>query len=64
MVVYNLYLILINEAIRIYDNVIERIVYEGSSENIPNELMDEIVHDMTIVREKRTNRTYFLININ
>lgn len=64
MVLYNLYLILNNETIKVYDNVIQSIVYEGSSENIPHELMNELVHDMTIVHEKGTNRIYFLININ
>ena len=64
MVLYNLYLILNNEAIKVYDNAIQSIVYEGLSENIPDELMDELVHDMTIVREKDTKRIYFLIHIN
>ena len=64
MVLYNLYLILNNETIKVYDNVIQSIVYEGSSENIPDELMNELVHDMTIVHEKDTNRIYFLINLN
>lgn len=40
------------------------IVYEGLSDNIPYELMNELVHDMTIVHEKIINRAYFLININ
>lgn len=30
MVVYNLYLVLINEPIQIYDRFKERVVYEGS----------------------------------
>ena len=64
MVLYNLYLILYNETIKVYDNLTERIVYEGSSENIPDELLNELVHDMTIVHEKDTNRIYFLINLN
>lgn len=64
MVLYNLYLILNNETIKVYDNLIESIVYEGSSENIPDELMNQLVHDMTIVYEKDTNRIYFLINLN
>lgn len=37
MVLYNLYLVLNNE---------------GLSENIPDELMHELVHDVTIVHEK------------
>nr|DAT33146.1 MAG TPA: hypothetical protein [Caudoviricetes sp.] len=64
MVLYNLYLILINELIKVYDNVTQSIVYEGSSENIPSELMNELVHDMTMVYEKDINKAYFLINLN
>ena len=64
MILYNLYLILKNETIKVYDNFIESIVYEGSLEDIPYELMSELVHDMAIVHEKDTNRIYFLININ
>lgn len=64
MVLYNLYLVLIHETIKVYDNSVHSIVYEGSSENIPNELMSELVHDVTIVYEKDTNRPYFLINLN
>jgi hypothetical protein len=64
MVLYNLYLVLINETIKVYDNAIQRIVYEGSSEDIPSELMNELVHDMTMVYEKDINKSYFLINLN
>ena len=64
MVLYNLYLILINELIKVYDNATQSIVYEGSSENIPSELMDELVHDMTMVYEKDINKAYFLIHVN
>lgn len=63
MVLYNLYLVLIRETIKVYDNATQSIVYEGSSENIPQRLMNELVHDMTIAHEK-DNITYFLININ
>lgn len=62
MVLYNLYLVLNNEKIKVFDKGISGIVYEGLSENIPHELMNELVHDVTIAREK--NSTYFLININ
>lgn len=62
MVLYNLYLVLNNETIKVYDKAIQSIVYEGLSENIPDELMNELVHDMTIVQEE--NKSYFLININ
>ena len=64
MVLYNLYLVLNNEKIKVFDNGIQGFVYEGLSENIPDELMSELVHDVTIAREKHSNRTYFLININ
>lgn len=64
MVLYNLYLVLIHEIIKVYDNFTQSIVYEGSSEHIPSELMNELVHDMTIVYEKDINKAYFLININ
>lgn len=64
MVLYNLYLVLNNEIIKVFDNDIQDNVYEGLSENIPHELMNELVHDVTIAREKNTNRTYLLININ
>lgn len=64
MVLYNLYLVLINEPIKVYDNITKSAVYEGRSDNIPHELMNELVHDVTIAREKNTNRTYLLININ
>lgn len=64
MVLYNLYLVLIHEIIKVYDNVTHSIVYEGSSECIPSELMSELVHDMTIVYEKDSNKAYFLINLN
>lgn len=64
MVLYNLYLVLINERIKVFDNEIHSIVYEGSSEDIPSELMNELVHDITIEYEKNNNEAYFLINLN
>lgn len=64
MVLYNLYLVLINELIKVYDNAIHSIVYEGLSDDIPDELMNELVHDITIVHEKNNDRAYFLINLN
>lgn len=64
MVLYNLYLVLQNETIKVYDNDISSIVYEGTSENIPDELMNALVHDVTIVYEKDIDRAYFLINLN
>ena len=62
MILYNLYLVLNNETIKVYDKAIQSIVYEGSSEDIPDELMGKLVHDMTIVQEE--NKSYFLINLN
>lgn len=64
MVLYNLYLVLINERIKVFDNATQSIVYEGSSEGIPSELMNELVHDMTMVYEKNINKACFLINLN
>lgn len=64
MVLYNLYLVLNNETIKVYDNITKSVVYEGISEDIPDELMSELVHDVTIVYEKAINRAYFLIDIN
>lgn len=64
MVLYNLYLVLIHEEIVIYDNDIQRVVYEGYSENIPSKLMNALVHDMTMAYDKHINRACLLININ
>lgn len=63
MVLYNLYLVLNNERVVIFDNATQSIVYEGSSENIPLELMCELVHDLTMLYQKNSKQ-YFLININ
>lgn len=64
MVLFNLYLVLNHETIKIYDDATQSIVYVGSSETIPGELMPELVHDVTIGYDKRINRAYFLINLN
>lgn len=64
MVVYNLYLVLINEPIQIYDRVKERVVYEGPSNHIPGQLLHALVHDITIAHRKDTGTCYHLININ
>lgn len=64
MVLYNLYLVLKNETVKVYDNATERTVYVGSSETIPRELMHEVVHDVTIRYDTRINRVYFLVNLN
>lgn len=62
MVLYNLYLVLTDEIIKVYDNAIQCIVYEGSSKYIPQGLMCELVHDVKIV--KNINKAYLLINLN
>lgn len=64
MVLYNLYLVLNHETIKVYDNLTQSVVYVGSSEGIPCKLMHELVHDVTIVSDNLINRTYFLINLN
>lgn len=64
MVLFNLYLVLNHETIKVYDNATQSFVYVGSSETIPGELMNELVHDVTIVYDKRINRACFLINLN
>lgn len=64
MILYNLYLVLNDELITVYDKANQRIVYEGSSEEIPEELMCKSVHDVTMVHEKDNNRPYLLINLN
>ena len=64
MVLYNLYLVLNHETVKVYDNLTQSIVYEGSSETIPVELMNELVRNVTIGYDKRFNGVYFLINLN
>lgn len=64
MVLFNLYLVLNDETVKVFDKATQRIVYEGSSEDIPTELMDELVHDVTAVYREGTNKPYFLINLN
>jgi hypothetical protein len=64
MVLYNLYLVLKDETVVVYDNATQSIVYVGSSENIPRELMHEIVRDVTIGHDRRINGAYFLTHLN
>lgn len=64
MVLYNLYLVLKDETVVVYDNATESIEYVGSSETIPRNLMNQIVHDVTIGHDTRINREYFLIHLN
>lgn len=64
MVLYNLYLVLKHETIVVYDHATESIVYVGSSETIPRDLMHEIVRDVSIGNDRRINGKYFLVNLN
>lgn len=64
MVVYNLYLDLNDEPIEIYDKKIRMVVYEGSSNDIPEKYMDRLVHYLTVVNDKegRYLRTIIVID--
>ena len=64
MVVYNLYLVLNDEPIEIYDKNLRRVVYEGSSNDIPEIFMDRLVHYLTVVKDKegRYIRTIIVID--
>ena len=64
MVVYNLYLVLNDEPIEIYDKNIRMVVYEGSSNDIPEKYMDRLVHYLTVVNDKegRYLRTIIVID--
>lgn len=64
MVVYNLYLVLNDEPIEIYDKNIRMVVYEGSSNDIHEKYMDRLVHYLTVVNDKegRYLRTIIVID--
>lgn len=64
MVVYNLYLVLNDEPIEIYDKNIRMVVYEGSSNDILEKYMDRLVHYLTVVNDKegRYLRTIIVID--
>lgn len=64
MVVYNLYLVLNDEPIEIYDKHMRIVQYIGSSNNIPKTLMDRLVHYLTVVNDKegRYLRTIIIID--
>lgn len=64
MVVYNLYLVLNDEPIEIYDKTIRMAVYEGSSNDIPEKYMDRLVNYLTVVKDKegRYLRTIIVID--
>lgn len=64
MVVYNLYLVLNDEPIEIYDKITRMVVYEGSSNNIPQKYIDRSVNYLTVVKdtEDRYLRTIIVID--
>lgn len=64
MVVYNLYLVLNDEPIEIYDKNIRTVVYEGSSNDIHEKYMNRLVHYLTVVNDKegRYLRTIIVID--
>lgn len=61
MVVYNLYLVLNDEPVQIYDKNTKCVEFEGSSNNIPDRFMDRLVHYLTIVYIKDAKKCYQLI---
>ena len=62
MVVYNLYLVLNDEPVQIYDINTRRVEYEGSSNAIPIKFMKRIVHYLTI-EHTQGNKSYQVIVI-
>lgn len=64
MVVYNLYLVLNDEPVQIYDEDIRRMRFEGSSNDIPDILMDRYVYYVTAVQddEKRYKQLIIVID--
>lgn len=61
MALYNLYLVLNDEWVQVYDNNTERIEFEGLSNNIPIRFMDRLVHYLTIVHIKDTKECCLFI---
>ena len=64
MVVYNLYLVLNDEPVQIYDINTRSVEYEGSSNAIPIRFMNRIVHYLTIVDIPGTKKCCQLIVLN
>ena len=62
MVVYNLYLVFNNEPIVIYDKHMKMTRFEGSSNDIPDSLMDRFVHYITIVRWHDSYKQFIVID--
>lgn len=63
MVVYNLYLVLNDEPIEIYDKTMRMVRYIGSSNNIPQNLMDRNVHYLSAVTNHTGEYTHTIIVI-
>lgn len=61
MVVYNLYLVLNDELVKIYDKNTGRVEYEGSSNAIPIKFMNRIVNSLTIEHIQGTREYYQMI---
>ena len=60
MVVYNLYLVLNDELVQIYDRNTRSVEYEGSSNAIPIKFMNRLVHSLTI-EHIQGNKSYQVI---
>lgn len=63
MVVYNLYLVLNDEPIAIYDKHMRSVRYTGSSNNIPNELMGRLIYYVTVVQDKEKGYKHLIVVI-
>ena len=63
MLVYNLYLVLNDEPVQIYDEDIRQMRFEGSSNDIPNILMDRYVHYVTAVEDEEKRYKQLIIVI-
>lgn len=61
MVVYNLYLVLNNEPVEIYDKELHKNVFIGLSNDIPKTLMDRLVHYLKVVNDRDGKYIYTLI---
>lgn len=62
MVVYNLYLLLNDELVQIYDKKYEKVEYKGSSNDIPIKFMNRIVHCLNIIRIDGNNYQLIVID--
>ena len=60
MVVYNLYLVLNDELVQIFDRNTKSVEYEGSSNAIPIKFMNRIVNCLTILHI-HGNKSYHVI---